>query len=107
MSGSFFNQTAYTPFCVLCRLIKRCETSLEVFSHPGEFDRDSKKICLTMTAMGIAVWMMAYLYVTLLNWAAKSNATNIRCLFLQSILRQEMAWYDKKKSASFAASLTE
>lgn len=51
--------------------------------------------------------IFAALSIQILNTAAQKQITRIRKLFLQSILRQDMTWYDLNTSDNFAVQMTE
>lgn len=51
--------------------------------------------------------IFAALSIDILNRTAQKQISKIRKLFLQSVLRQDMTWYDLNTSDSFAVRMTE
>jgi ATP-binding cassette subfamily B (MDR/TAP) protein 1 len=51
--------------------------------------------------------IFAALSINILNYVAQKQITCIRKLFLKSILRQDMVWYDLNTSDNFAVRMTE
>ena len=57
--------------------------------------------------IGLVIFVMSYIFVTCLNTAAENQVHRIRGLFLQSVLRQDIGWYDTHQTSDFAARVTE
>lgn len=57
--------------------------------------------------IGLVNLLMSYIFVTCLNHAAECQVFRIRGLFLQSILRQNIGWYDTHETNDFASRMTE
>lgn len=51
--------------------------------------------------------IFAALSIDILNRTAQKQISKIRKLFLQSVLRQDMTWYDLNTSDNFAVRMTE
>lgn len=51
--------------------------------------------------------IFAAISINLLNYVAQNQITKIRTLFLRSVLRQDMTWYDLNTSDNFAVRMTE
>ena len=59
------------------------------------------------SCIGFINFVMGYIFVTCLNHAAECQVYKIRGLFLQSILRQDIGWYDTHQTGDFASKMTE
>ena len=57
--------------------------------------------------IGLVNLISSYLFVTCLNYAAESQVFRIRTLFLQSVLRQDVGWYDVHPTGSFASRMAD
>ena len=77
-----------------------------------------------MIGLALAVWALSWVMVSCLNYAAARQVTqhknynyksfylsfqvfHIRCRFLKSVLRQDIAWYDTNTANDFASRMTE
>ena len=61
------------------------------------------KICI----LGIVYFVTNYIYTVCLNYAAERQVARIRKRFLESLLRQEIGWYDVNTTTDFAGSMVE
>lgn len=68
---------------------------------------DSRAFGLGCLCGALIQLLFAALSIDLLNRAAQKQISKIRKLFLQSVLRQDMTWYDLNTSDSFAVRMTE
>lgn len=64
------------------------------------------------SAIGTAVLatlnlVLGYLFVTCFNYSAERQVHRLRLLFLESILRQEIGWYDCNQTGDFASKMAE
>ena len=69
--------------------------------------RDSRAFGIGCFVGSILQLIFAALSIDLLNRTAQKQISKIRKLFLQSVLRQDMTWYDLNTSDSFAVRMTE
>ena len=56
--------------------------------------------------MGVCQFLLSSVSITLMNVAAVNQANRLRALFYKAVLRQEIAWYDRNGSGSFAEQLS-
>ncbi|KAJ9591025.1 hypothetical protein L9F63_027767, partial [Diploptera punctata] len=56
---------------------------------------------------GVTQFIIGAAAIAILNFGAQKQIARVRQLFLQSVLRQDMSWYDTTKTANFASRLTE
>lgn len=56
---------------------------------------------------GVIQMVTSLLFVDIFNQVAMKQVTRIRIRFFQSIICQEMCWYDKSAEFNFASRLTE
>jgi len=54
--------------------------------------------------LAIVLWILSYIFVTSLNYAAAKQGFRIRGDFLRSVLKQDIGWYDVNTSTDFASS---
>lgn len=69
--------------------------------------KDSRAFGIGCFVGAIIQLIFAALSIDILNRTAQKQISKIRKLFLQSILRQDMTWYDLNTSDSFAVRMTE
>lgn len=69
--------------------------------------RDSRAFGIGCFVGSLMQLIFAALSIDILNRTAQKQISKIRKLFLQSILRQDMTWYDLNTSDSFAVRMTE
>ncbi|XP_049836463.1 multidrug resistance protein homolog 49-like [Schistocerca gregaria] len=68
--------------------------------------QDAGAFGVGLTSISAIQFILDVLCVTCLNSAAQKQITRVRCLFLRSIMRQDMAWFDTTNSANFASRIT-
>merc|ERR1711892_975761 len=60
-----------------------------------------------MIVLAFAIWLLSWVHVTCLNWAAARQVFRVRGEFLRAILRQDIGWYDTNTATDFASKMTE
>jgi len=60
-----------------------------------------------MTLVAVGTWIISYIFVTCLNYAAARQVFHIRTEFLRSVLHQDIGWYDTNTTNDFASKMTE
>ncbi|XP_043481652.1 multidrug resistance protein homolog 49-like isoform X1 [Leptopilina heterotoma] len=68
---------------------------------------DSVAFGVSCAALSCFQFVFAIFTVDLLNIAASRQIARLRKMFLQAVLRQDMAWYDTNTSTNFASRITE
>lgn len=68
---------------------------------------DSRAFGIGCLCGALTQLIFAALSIDILNRTAQKQISKIRKLFLQSVLRQDMTWYDLNTSDSFAVRMTE
>ncbi|XP_035227144.1 ATP-dependent translocase ABCB1-like isoform X2 [Stegodyphus dumicola] len=63
-------------------------------------------MCLYITIIGCIVFCFNYLMVSFFSMAAANQAFKIRCMFMKSVLRQDIGWFDTHQTGDFASRLT-
>ncbi|XP_054720793.1 ATP-dependent translocase ABCB1-like [Uloborus diversus] len=63
-------------------------------------------LCLYIGIIGCIVFVFNLLYVSFFSMAAANQAFKIRCMFMQSVLRQDIGWFDTHQTGDFASRLT-
>ncbi|XP_013162197.1 PREDICTED: multidrug resistance protein homolog 49-like [Papilio xuthus] len=68
---------------------------------------DAKAMCIGMfVSIGISL-IFCIFSVGLLSWSALRQITRIRMLFLEAVLRQDMAWFDTDSEFNLASKMSE
>ncbi|XP_049836465.1 multidrug resistance protein homolog 49-like isoform X2 [Schistocerca gregaria] len=67
---------------------------------------DARAFGIGLTSTTAAQFIMCILCIICLNNAAQKQIQRIRALFLRSVMRQDMAWFDTTNAASFASRIT-
>lgn len=57
--------------------------------------------------IGAVQMVMGYIFVASMNYAAEGQVYRLRGMFLKSILRQEIGWFDTHQTNDFASRVTE
>ncbi|XP_048487595.1 multidrug resistance protein homolog 49 [Plutella xylostella] len=68
---------------------------------------DAVALASGMTGMAVLCLLVAVLSVKLVIWSALRQLQRIRMLFLNAVLRQDMAWYDTDTSFNLASRMSE
>ncbi|KAK2720057.1 hypothetical protein QYM36_004086, partial [Artemia franciscana] len=66
-----------------------------------------ERFAIAVSIIGAAVALFGYLFVSSLNASAENQVFRIRALFFQSIIRQDIGWYDVTSTNDFASKITE
>ncbi|XP_046391423.1 multidrug resistance protein homolog 49-like [Ischnura elegans] len=74
---------------------------------PDTFLTNVGAFSIGCATLGLIQLLSAYVFVTSLNYSAENQILRIRTLFLQSVLRQDIAWYDTHQIGDFASRVTE
>ncbi|CAG9138256.1 unnamed protein product [Plutella xylostella] len=68
---------------------------------------DGEALLLSMVfSIGLS-WILVILAVWMVNWSALKQITRIRSMFLRSVLRQDMYWYDTDTSFNLASRMSD
>ncbi|OAA58748.1 ATP-binding cassette multidrug transport protein ATRC [Cordyceps fumosorosea ARSEF 2679] len=74
---------------------------------PGDFQSEASKLALYFVYLGIARFVLSYIYNSLLTYTSYRVVRNLRSAYLGAALRQEVAFFDLGAgSASIAAAAT-
>ncbi|XP_069945791.1 ATP-dependent translocase ABCB1-like [Cherax quadricarinatus] len=77
------------------------------YENKGNFFGEVVKFGVGTCIIGTVQMVMGYIFVTAMNYAAEGQVYRLRGMFLQSILRQEIGWFDTHQSNDFASRVTE
>ncbi|XP_063224733.1 multidrug resistance protein homolog 49-like [Bacillus rossius redtenbacheri] len=69
--------------------------------------KDSEAFGVLCSATGLVQMVLGILSIACLNYSAQHQINRVRKLFLQAVMRQDMAWCDTNSTANFASQLTE
>ena len=64
-----------------------------------------KKMSLIFVLVGLVVWVLSYMSYAFLLMSSERIATRIRVKYLESLLKQESAWYDIINPSELSARL--
>eukprot|EP00095_Tigriopus_kingsejongensis_P002534 snap_masked-scaffold344_size201325-processed-gene-0.9 protein:Tk02534 transcript:snap_masked-scaffold344_size201325-processed-gene-0.9-mRNA-1 annotation:"P-glycoprotein" len=103
------------PFCCddflqLDLSLPGCEVTEEDIGHfilNNNFFEQITRFAKGTALIGLVNFVMSYVFVTCLNHAAECQVYRIRGLFLKSVLRQDIGWYDTNQTGDFASRMTE
>ncbi|XP_071520197.1 ATP-dependent translocase ABCB1-like [Panulirus ornatus] len=79
----------------------------DVYSGTGDFFGEVIKFGVGTFIVGLAQMVLGYVFVSALNYTAEGQVYRLRGMFLQSILRQEIGWFDTHQTNDFASRVTE
>ncbi|RWS02634.1 multidrug resistance protein 1-like protein, partial [Dinothrombium tinctorium] len=71
-----------------------------------KFRKDSLENSLALCGIAIGMFFISYLMVLCFGLSAKNQTQRIRLKFFESVLRQDMSWFDTKGSKDFASKVT-
>lgn len=71
-----------------------------------EFNENSYSLAFSTLAIGFAYFFACYFFVACLSAAAMKQAYRIKLRFYESLLRQEISWFDSEAAGGFATRLT-
>nr|XP_053626234.1 LOW QUALITY PROTEIN: ATP-dependent translocase ABCB1-like [Cherax quadricarinatus] len=77
------------------------------YENKGNFFGEVVKFGVGTCIIGTVQMVMGYIFVTAMNYAAEGQVYRLRGMFLQSILRQEIGWFDTHQTNDFASRVTE
>ena len=60
-----------------------------------------------LSLLGGALWVLHYIFVTCLNYAAERQVLRMRKQFFESVMKQEVGWYDVNTTTDFASRMSE
>ena len=72
-----------------------------------QFLSEVNRLVLIYTGLGVGVIIVTYFQVSMFKMAAERLVHKIRLLFYQSILRQEIGWFDVNLSGELSSRLSE
>ena len=72
-----------------------------------QFLSEVNKLVLIYTGLGVGLIIVTYFQVSMFKMAAERLVHKIRLLFYQSILRQEIGWFDVNLSGELSSRLSE
>lgn len=75
-------------------------------TKPEDTVKTINKMSLIFTLVGFAVWLFSYFLYSLLLLFSERVVKKIRVKYLESILRQESAWFDTVNPSELSARLT-
>mmetsp|Transcript_52007 Transcript_52007/g.92801 ORF Transcript_52007/g.92801 Transcript_52007/m.92801 type:complete len:1319 (-) Transcript_52007:1058-5014(-) len=71
-----------------------------------EIEQKTNEICLIMTLIGVAEWVLCTLYVAAIEVSSARQMRILRTTFFSSILKQEVAFFDGEKSGELTNRLS-
>ena len=92
---------------LLFRVFSNCTDLVVSLLPKKDYYTEIRKFGGGCALIGLVMWILSYLFVTCLNYAAESQVFRIRNLFFRGILRQDVGWYDTNQTGDFASRMTE
>ncbi|XP_055935282.1 ATP-dependent translocase ABCB1-like isoform X3 [Argiope bruennichi] len=71
-----------------------------------EFLHETTNLCIWNACCGVAFLICNYIMVSFFSLAAANQAFRIRCMFMSSVLKQDIGWYDTNETGDFASRIT-
>ncbi|CAL1272515.1 unnamed protein product [Larinioides sclopetarius] len=71
-----------------------------------EFLHETTNLCIWNACCGVAFLICNYIMVSFFSLAASNQAFRIRCMFMSSVLKQDIGWYDTNETGDFASRIT-
>ncbi|GBM96826.1 Multidrug resistance protein 1B, partial [Araneus ventricosus] len=76
-------------------------------SYSGDdFLHEIGELCLYSAGLGVALLVINYIILSTFGLSAANQAYKIRCLFMASMLKQDIAYFDTKQTGDFASVMT-
>ncbi|GBO10779.1 hypothetical protein AVEN_265337-1 [Araneus ventricosus] len=76
-------------------------------SYSGDdFLREIGELCLYSAGLGVGLLVINYIILSTFGLSAANQAYKIRCLFMASMLKQDIAYFDTKQTGDFASVMT-
>ncbi|XP_035228451.1 ATP-dependent translocase ABCB1-like isoform X1 [Stegodyphus dumicola] len=71
-----------------------------------EFLHETAVLCYWNAGFGFAFLVCNYIMVSFFSIAAANQAYKIRCMFMASVLKQEIGWFDTNQTGDFASRIS-
>ncbi|KAJ1733703.1 hypothetical protein LPJ72_002728 [Coemansia sp. Benny D160-2] len=71
-----------------------------------ELDHEARRYCLYFLALGLSMWVMSAAERIAWNVAAERISRRMRIAFFTSILRQDVGWFDTRKTGELTTQIT-
>ena len=92
--------------CDFTRILSNCTDTIQALLPEIDYSSEMTKFALGIFGFGLLNWLLCYIFVGCLNYAAAQQVFRIRQLFLRSVLRQDVGWYDTHQTGDFPARMT-
>ncbi|GFS46433.1 ATP-dependent translocase ABCB1 [Trichonephila inaurata madagascariensis] len=89
---------------IIYDLVNQNRTNLTMTTE--EFLDETSYLCIINMALGLIFLICNYIMVSFFSLAAANQAFKIRCLFMSSVLKQDIGWYDTNETGDFASRIT-
>lgn len=70
------------------------------------FMDNSYRLCMIVILFGLTRFIALYLALLFFSQAASNQAKRVKALFFRSLLRQEVAWFERNRTGDFAIRIT-
>ncbi|KFM57755.1 Multidrug resistance protein 1, partial [Stegodyphus mimosarum] len=70
------------------------------------FLEETATLCLYQALLGLAFLITKYIMVSCFSIAAANQVFRIRCMFMESILKQDIGWFDTNKTGDFTSRIS-
>ncbi|GFR02321.1 ATP-dependent translocase ABCB1 [Trichonephila clavata] len=89
---------------IIYDLVNKNRTNLTMTTE--EFLDETSYLCILNMSLGLIFLVCNYIMVSFFSLAAANQAFKIRCLFMSSVLKQDIGWYDTNETGDFASRIT-
>ncbi|CAL1267612.1 unnamed protein product [Larinioides sclopetarius] len=75
-------------------------------SPKEDFLQETAELSMYNAFLGILLLVISYIIICSFSLSAANQAHKIRCLFMASVLKQDIAWFDTHQTGDFASRMT-
>ncbi|KAF8767828.1 ATP-dependent translocase ABCB1 like protein [Argiope bruennichi] len=75
-------------------------------SDREDFLQETAELSMYNAFLGILLLVISYIIICSFSLSAANQAHKIRCLFMASVLKQDIAWFDTHQTGDFASRMT-
>ncbi|GFS95723.1 ATP-dependent translocase ABCB1 [Nephila pilipes] len=89
---------------IIYDLVVQNRTNLTMTTE--EFLDETSYLCILNMSLGLVFLVCNYIMVSFFSLAAANQSFRIRCMFMSSVLKQDIGWYDTNETGDFASRIT-
>lgn len=82
------------------------DNTTNLYEAQETFMNNSYNLCMIVIIFGVSRFITLYLALLFFSIAASNQAKRVKILFFKSLLRQEVAWFERNRTGDFALRIT-